>query len=252
MRATRPTAAPSRASASAAALPKPGSHPGDDRDLLREQHGSPSSRDSRDLAGCQARRAVGNLMRSGMIKRIAFVCRHPEPLGRRVPRPVERSVRRARVATTRRWPSTSTALRAAPAQAPRLRPHRHAVRRGRDRVVRQLGRVPRRCRPNRATKPCAPSRRPCSPPTTSRGLHRGGAGRDRGPDVPRGAADEVLVCGVRRKPGMELDEFHRYWWEVHGPAQPRHPGGAPVLHSLRAEPPARARTTGATGATSKA
>jgi hypothetical protein len=26
-----------------------------------------------------------------------------------------------------------------------------------------------------------------------------------------------LVCGVRRKPGMDLDEFHEYWWEVHGP-----------------------------------
>jgi uncharacterized protein (TIGR02118 family) len=27
----------------------------------------------------------------------------------------------------------------------------------------------------------------------------------------------VLVCGVRKKPGMDRDEFHRYWWEVHGP-----------------------------------
>jgi uncharacterized protein (TIGR02118 family) len=26
-----------------------------------------------------------------------------------------------------------------------------------------------------------------------------------------------LVCGVRRKPGMERDAFHTYWWEVHGP-----------------------------------
>lgn len=26
-----------------------------------------------------------------------------------------------------------------------------------------------------------------------------------------------LVCGVRRKPGMDRDDFHRYWWEVHGP-----------------------------------
>jgi uncharacterized protein (TIGR02118 family) len=26
-----------------------------------------------------------------------------------------------------------------------------------------------------------------------------------------------LVCGVRRKPGMDRDEFHRYWWEVHAP-----------------------------------
>jgi EthD domain len=26
-----------------------------------------------------------------------------------------------------------------------------------------------------------------------------------------------LVCGVRRKPGMSRDDFHTYWWEVHGP-----------------------------------
>jgi uncharacterized protein (TIGR02118 family) len=26
-----------------------------------------------------------------------------------------------------------------------------------------------------------------------------------------------LVCGVRKKPGMDRDEFHRYWWETHGP-----------------------------------
>jgi hypothetical protein len=26
-----------------------------------------------------------------------------------------------------------------------------------------------------------------------------------------------LVCGVRRKPGMDRDAFHTYWWEVHGP-----------------------------------
>ena len=26
-----------------------------------------------------------------------------------------------------------------------------------------------------------------------------------------------LICGVRHKPGMDLDDFHRYWWEVHGP-----------------------------------
>lgn len=27
----------------------------------------------------------------------------------------------------------------------------------------------------------------------------------------------VLVCGVRKKAGMDRDEFHRYWWEEHGP-----------------------------------
>jgi uncharacterized protein (TIGR02118 family) len=26
-----------------------------------------------------------------------------------------------------------------------------------------------------------------------------------------------LICFVRRKPGMDADEFHRYWREVHGP-----------------------------------
>ena len=26
-----------------------------------------------------------------------------------------------------------------------------------------------------------------------------------------------LICFVKRKPGMEADEFHRYWREVHGP-----------------------------------
>ena len=26
-----------------------------------------------------------------------------------------------------------------------------------------------------------------------------------------------LVCGVRKKPGMDRDAFHKYWWEVHGP-----------------------------------
>ncbi len=26
-----------------------------------------------------------------------------------------------------------------------------------------------------------------------------------------------LVCGVRKKPGMDRDAFHTYWWEVHGP-----------------------------------
>ena len=26
-----------------------------------------------------------------------------------------------------------------------------------------------------------------------------------------------LICGVRQKPGMTREEFHKYWWEVHGP-----------------------------------
>jgi hypothetical protein len=33
----------------------------------------------------------------------------------------------------------------------------------------------------------------------------------------RGDPVTKLICGVRHKPGMELDAFHRYWWEVHGP-----------------------------------
>lgn len=33
----------------------------------------------------------------------------------------------------------------------------------------------------------------------------------------RGEPVTKLICGVRHKPGMDLDEFHRYWWEVHGP-----------------------------------
>lgn len=33
----------------------------------------------------------------------------------------------------------------------------------------------------------------------------------------RGEPITKLICGVRRKPGMDLEDFHRYWWEVHGP-----------------------------------
>jgi hypothetical protein len=33
----------------------------------------------------------------------------------------------------------------------------------------------------------------------------------------RGEPITKLVCGVRHRPGMALDDFHRYWWEVHGP-----------------------------------
>jgi len=35
--------------------------------------------------------------------------------------------------------------------------------------------------------------------------------------VDRGEPITKLICGVRRRPGMGRDEFHRYWWEVHGP-----------------------------------
>ena len=35
--------------------------------------------------------------------------------------------------------------------------------------------------------------------------------------VDDNARNTKLVCGVRRKPGMDRDAFHRYWWEVHGP-----------------------------------
>ena len=33
----------------------------------------------------------------------------------------------------------------------------------------------------------------------------------------RGEPVTKLICGVRHKPGMDLDAFHKYWWEVHGP-----------------------------------
>jgi hypothetical protein len=32
----------------------------------------------------------------------------------------------------------------------------------------------------------------------------------------RGHPVTKLICGVRHRPGMDLDEFHRYWWETHG------------------------------------
>jgi uncharacterized protein (TIGR02118 family) len=37
-----------------------------------------------------------------------------------------------------------------------------------------------------------------------------------GPDV-REEPLTKLVCGVRKKPGMDREDFHKYWWEVHGP-----------------------------------
>lgn len=36
----------------------------------------------------------------------------------------------------------------------------------------------------------------------------------------RGTPITKLVCGVLHKPGMDLDEFHRYWWGD-GPGEPR-------------------------------
>jgi len=33
----------------------------------------------------------------------------------------------------------------------------------------------------------------------------------------RGEPVTKLICGVRHRAGMDLDDFHRYWWEVHGP-----------------------------------
>src|SRR3954469_7623955 len=33
----------------------------------------------------------------------------------------------------------------------------------------------------------------------------------------RGEPVTKLICGVRHKDGMSRDDFHRYWWEVHGP-----------------------------------
>jgi hypothetical protein len=35
--------------------------------------------------------------------------------------------------------------------------------------------------------------------------------------APRPELLTKLICGVRRKPGMDRDAFRRYWWEVHGP-----------------------------------
>ena len=32
----------------------------------------------------------------------------------------------------------------------------------------------------------------------------------------RGEPITKLICGVRHKVGMELDAFHQYWWETHG------------------------------------
>lgn len=37
-----------------------------------------------------------------------------------------------------------------------------------------------------------------------------------GPD-DRGEPITKLICGVRHQAGMSLEDFHRYWWQVHGP-----------------------------------
>lgn len=34
---------------------------------------------------------------------------------------------------------------------------------------------------------------------------------------PRPAGLTALACPVRRRPGMDVEEFHRYWRDVHGP-----------------------------------
>jgi len=47
-----------------------------------------------------------------------------------------------------------------------------------------------------------------------------------------------LICFVRRKPGMEAEEFHRYWREVHGPLVASTKSGG---HALRYEQNHRVR-----------
>lgn len=38
-----------------------------------------------------------------------------------------------------------------------------------------------------------------------------------------------LICFVRRKPGMGIEEFHKYWREVHGPLVASTRSGSYVL-----------------------
>ena len=47
-----------------------------------------------------------------------------------------------------------------------------------------------------------------------------------------------LICFVRRRPGMEAEEFHRYWREVHGPLVASTKSGG---HALRYEQNHRVR-----------
>ena len=47
-----------------------------------------------------------------------------------------------------------------------------------------------------------------------------------------------LICFVRRKPGMDAEEFHRYWREQHGPLVASTKSGG---HALRYEQSHRVR-----------
>lgn len=47
-----------------------------------------------------------------------------------------------------------------------------------------------------------------------------------------------LICFVRRKPGMDAEEFHRYWREQHGPLVASTKSGG---HALRYEQNHRVR-----------
>ena len=47
-----------------------------------------------------------------------------------------------------------------------------------------------------------------------------------------------LICFVRRKPGMDAEEFHRYWREQHGPLVAATKSGG---HALRYEQNHRVR-----------
>ena len=47
-----------------------------------------------------------------------------------------------------------------------------------------------------------------------------------------------LICFVRRKPGMDAEDFHRYWREQHGPLVASTKSGA---HALRYEQNHRVR-----------
>ena len=47
-----------------------------------------------------------------------------------------------------------------------------------------------------------------------------------------------LICFVRRKPGMEAEDFHRYWREQHGPLVASTKSGG---HALRYEQNHRVR-----------
>ena len=58
-----------------------------------------------------------------------------------------------------------------------------------------------------------------------------------GPDV-REEPLTKLVCGVRKKPGMDRDDVPHVLVGGARAAEPRHARGAEVLHPLRAEPPA--------------